>query len=101
MGGAAQPMRAVRTFLRLRPRLRRHSYLTQHRLRRALEQRIEIEVSTPHRCWREPLSLDWNSLPRTLSQVRRDLFERGQDNWDEIRLRLVLKPTPPHAEDPL
>lgn len=95
------PGRAIRTFLRLRPRLRRSSYLLQHRVRRALERRIEIEVSTPEACWRLPLRLQWDGLARTLAQPRRDAFENGSANWEDIRVRLVPKLEISHGQDSL
>lgn len=85
------PARTVRTFLRLRPALRQGSYLCQHRLRRALEQEIAIEINTPASCWRVPLRLEWNTLDRTLAAPRRQAFEHGDVDWDAIRVRLVPK----------
>lgn len=100
-GLARHPMRAVRTFLRLRPQLRSRSYLAQHRIRLALERRIDIEITTPDACWRRPLRLEWNSLARTLDHARRDIFEQGRTDWDAIRARLVAKPTSDHGENAL
>lgn len=91
------PGRAVRTFLRLRPWLCRSSYLSQHRLRRALEQRVAIEIGTPETCWQQPLRLAWNSLDRTLAQARREVFEEGRFDWNDIRIRLIPKPLSSHG----
>jgi hypothetical protein len=87
-----RPLRAAKKFLKLRPLMRSRSYLDEHRLRRALERRLEVEITTPDACWTEPLDLSWSSISRVLEAPRRRAFEHGSASWDRIRVRLVAKP---------
>ena len=96
LAAAHQPLRAVKTFLRVRKLLRQRSYLHEHRLRKALQRQIEVEITTPTDCWREPLDLTWSTIQRVFDAPRRRVFEQSSVSWDRIRVRLVAKTTPNH-----
>ena len=91
LGLGDQPELSVKAFLRLRPLLDQKSYLTRHRLRRLLETAVQLEVTTPEGTHRRAIDLSWGSLDLLLNAARRDAFERGDGDWNQISVRLVSR----------
>jgi hypothetical protein len=68
-----------------------------HRLRRALERELALEITTPDGYYTQPLRLSWQTFEKTLSDPRREVFERGNHDWSRIRVRVVLAPSESHG----
>lgn len=86
-----RPQRAVDAFLRCRRLLARRDYLLQHRIRRDLEARLEVEITTPVHCARRPLRLRGRKLCALIDAERREVFEHSDVDWHRIRVRIVAR----------
>jgi len=86
-----RPTQAVAAYFRHRAEIESRDYMLIHRIRRELERQLELEFTTPTRCERRPLRLEGRRLPTLFGSVRREVFEQGESDWGDIRIRLVAR----------